>query len=176
MGLWLMLSGIYDGFHVSLGVISVTVVLILSRRSNTRPTVFVDADQTLHWGRIFLYFPWLVKEMVLSGLHVARVVLMPRMPLNPSLIRFKSAQPNDVARVVLGNSITLTPGTLTVDMGPQEYLVHALTDATAAGLLDGKMQTRVARLFVNETENMVFDIRIVRSMASVARSDLRPGV
>jgi multicomponent Na+:H+ antiporter subunit E len=162
MALWLLMSGIYDGFHIGLGVLSVILVLLLNFRFAFPSPDTAETGQP-HWGRILLYLPWLVKEMVLSGLHVARVVLTPRMPLDPRLIRFKSKQPNDVARVILGNSITLTPGTLTVDMGKEEYLIHALTRATAEGLLNESMQTRVARLFVDNPEQMVFETSIVTS-------------
>ncbi len=170
MGFWLLLSGIYDPFHVALGGVSVALVLLLNSRQ-TSEVGPVQAGQSPRWGRIFLYLPWLLIKMVLSGLHVARVILTPRMPLDPGLIRFKSAQPNDVARVVLGNSITLTPGTLTVDIGKEEYLVHALTRATAKGLLDTSMQTRVARLFVDDPKEMVFDRRIVQSRTPERESD-----
>ncbi len=160
MLVWLFLSGHYDLFHILLGVVSVILILAMNRpRESDAPQLL----QSIRWGRVLLYVPWLIKEMVLSALHVVRVVLAPRMPLDPHLVRFKSFQPNDVAKVILGNSITLTPGTLTVDIGQQEFLVHALTHKLATGLLNGTMQTKVASLFTDHPGEMVCDVRMIPS-------------
>jgi multicomponent Na+:H+ antiporter subunit E len=170
MGLWLLLSGHYDAFHIALGVGSVGVVLAMNSRSSLSRAESGDQAGPPRWTRIILYLFWLMKEMILSGLYVARVVLTPRMPLSPCLVRFKSAQPNDIAKVILGNSITLTPGTLTLEIEQQEYLVHALTRNTAEGLLNVTMQTKVARLFTDNPENMVFETRIVPALADDGRT------
>ncbi|HVR34897.1 MAG TPA: Na+/H+ antiporter subunit E [Methylomirabilota bacterium] len=155
MGLWLLLSGQYDAFHIALGVLSVGLVIGINR--HLPPVVCRDdpPEARLRLWRLALYLPWLFLEMVLSSLHVARVVLSPRPPLSPRMVRFKSRQPGDFARVILGNSITLTPGTLTITIEGDEYLVHALTPTTASGLLSGTMQTKVARLFLDEPADMV---------------------
>ncbi len=163
MLLWLFLSGHYDPFHILLGVGSVILILVMNRRRTGSPQLL----RSMHLGRVLLYLPWLIKEMVLSALHVVRVVLAPRMPLNPHLVSFKSAQPNDVAKVILGNSITLTPGTLTINIEQQEFVVHALTYPLAAGLLNGTMQARVASLFTGDLENMVFDARTTQTVGSL---------
>ncbi len=160
MLVWLLLSGHYDLFHILLGVLSVILILLMNRpRESASPQLL----QSVRWGRVLLYVPWLIKEMVLSALYVMRVVWAPRMPLDPRLLRFKSSQPNDVAKVILGNSITLTPGTLTVDLGQQEFLVHALTHKLGSGLLNGTMQTKVASLFTDHPGAMVFDVRMIPS-------------
>jgi multicomponent Na+:H+ antiporter subunit E len=82
------------------------------------------------------------------------------------MVRFKSRQPGDLARVILGNSITLTPGTQTIMIDGDEYLVHALTPTTAEGLLGGTMQTKVARLFVDQPADMVTESRSVPPLSS----------
>jgi multicomponent Na+:H+ antiporter subunit E len=135
-------------------VISVVLVLFINRRGEMQ----ADENFTIKISRLLVYLPWLAKEMILSALHVARVIFTPRMPLDPVLIRFKSRQPNDLARVILGNSITLTPGTLTVELFGNDFLVHALTRNTADGVTSGVMQTNVARLFTNEPGIVVSDI------------------
>jgi multicomponent Na+:H+ antiporter subunit E len=158
MTLWILLSGHFDWFHLALGVLSVGLVVAINRPQGFLPredAALVD----LNFRRLLLYIPWLGKEMVLSALHVARVTLSPRMPLAPDMIIFKSEQPNDMARMILGNSITLTPGTLTVDLDQQQFLVHALTPTTAEGLLNGTMQEKVARLFTRRPGKMVFDVQ-----------------
>ena len=165
MLIWLFLSGHYDLFHILLGVASVVLILLMNR---PREPASSQLLQAMRWGRVLLYLPWLIKEMVLSALYVMRVVLAPRMPLNPHLIRFKSEQPNDVAKVILGNSITLTPGTLTIDINQQEFVVHALTYPLATGLLNETMQTKVARLFTDNPGKMVFDTRTTQSGRKLA--------
>ena len=161
MVLWVLLSGHYDVFHIGLGVLSVVLVIAMNRY---RAPLLKDSPESVpRWSRVILYIPWLTVEMIKSALYVAKIVLSPSMPISPCLIRFKSEQPNEIAKVILGNSITLTPGTLTIDIGEQEFLVHALTETTAQGLLNETMQTKVARLFTDEPKNMVFDARRVPS-------------
>lgn len=151
---WLVLSGHYDLFHLLLGVGSVLLILAMNRRRESASAQMLTSTR---WLQLLSYLPWLIKEMVLSALHVARVVLSPHMRLDPCLVRFRSEQPNEVAKVILGNSITLTPGTLTVDIDGEEFLVHALTRTLAGGLLDQTMQEKVASLFTDCPGRMVFD-------------------
>lgn len=153
--LWLLLSGHYDLFHLLLGVFSVLLVIVINRDGN--PIEGVE-NVPIKIRRLLAYLPWLAKEMIKSSLHVARVVLSPRMPIDPMMVRFKSNQPNDFARVILANSITLTPGTLTVELSADQFLVHALTKNTAEGLVESTMQTKVARLFTDKPEKVVFDV------------------
>ncbi len=152
--MWLLLSGLFDLFHLSLGAISVILVLLINRREEMK-----EVDRfPIKLTRLLIYLAWLAKEMILSAVHVARVVIAPRMPLDPVLIRFKSKQPNDLARVLLANSITLTPGTLTIDLSGDDFLVHSLTRNTADGVTNGVMQEKVARMFVNEPGVFISDV------------------
>ena len=167
MALWLLLSGHFDAFHVALGVLSVGLVIAINRRLPAVVCRNDPPDVRLRLRRLLLYLPWLFLEMVLSSLHVARVVLSPRPPLSPRMVRFKSRQPGDLARVILGNSITLTPGTLTISIDGDEFLVHALSPTTAAGLLTGTMQTKVARLFVDAPADMVTESRADPPLSSM---------
>jgi multicomponent Na+:H+ antiporter subunit E len=155
MTVWVVLSGFFDAFHLGLGVLSVALVVGM----NPPISAPGEAAPTLpRWGRVLVYIPWLAMEMMLAAVDVARVVLRPRMPLSPRLVRFRSRQPNEVARVILGNSITLTPGTLTVDIDGDEYLVHALTEGAARDLLQDRMQTRVAGLFIDTPDDTITDV------------------
>lgn len=94
-------------------------------------------------GRFLVYFPWLVKEIVLSNLHVARVILDRDLPIQPQLVRLHTSQSTDVGHVIHANSITITPGTVSLDVRDGTILVHALTDETAGGLKSGEMDRRV---------------------------------
>lgn len=92
------------------------------------------------------YWCWLLKEIFVSGIDVCRLILMPDMRLNPRIISFSNDQPSDLTRSILANSITLTPGTVTIDIEDDTTNVHALTDQSADGLLKGAMISRVAAL------------------------------
>jgi multicomponent Na+:H+ antiporter subunit E len=96
------------------------------------------------------YSTWLVGQICLSSIQVARVVLSPRMELRPAMFRFVHRLPHGLARTTLANSITLTPGTVTIDLVGDEFLVHTLIEDYAAGLSGNEpnnMKERVERLF-----------------------------
>lgn len=162
MGLWLGLSGHYDSFHVGLGVLSVVLILSINRRLRHLPVApnQVPARFQFQLFRLLAYFVWLPVQIFFSAVYVAKIVVSPRMPIQPQFVRFRSAQPNALAQMILGNSITLTPGTLTVNVEGDEFLIHSLTEDTTAGLLDGTMQTKVARLFEDVPGPMVFDVAV----------------
>ena len=93
------------------------------------------------------YLLWLIGQMLLSTYTVAKVILFPKKcPADPQLIAFDSPQPSVVHGVLFANSITLTPGTLTLDYQEGRYLIHALTEDTAGDLLSGVMAKKVACL------------------------------
>ena len=87
-----------------------------------------------------------LKEIVLSNLAVARVILDPKLPIHPRILRVPAGQRSDLGQVIYANSITLTPGTVTLDVRDGHMLVHALTTESAKGLLTGEMDRRVAQL------------------------------
>ena len=97
--------------------------------------------------------PWLIWQIAVASAHIAYVVLHPRMPIRPRMIRVQAKLPHALARLTLANSITLTPGTVTIDVQGDDFLVHALTEVSVQGLLpeqgDGIMQQRVANLYAD---------------------------
>jgi len=143
MLVWLFLSGHYDPTLITYGVLSCALVVALMAHLG----ILDDEALPVHLGlRPFFYLPWLFKEIVLSNIAVAKVILDPKLPIQPRLLRVRASQRSDVAQVIYANSITLTPGTVTLDVRNGEFLVHALTDESAEGLLTGEMDRRVARL------------------------------
>ena len=96
--------------------------------------------------RLLPLWGWLGKELVVANLQVARVVLSRHMNISPTVIRLQALSEDPISQAILGNSITLTPGTVTVDDHEGELLVHCLTDTSAAGLRSGEAERRVARL------------------------------
>ena len=93
--------------------------------------------------RVLTYLPWLILEIVKSNIHVAKVILSPSLPISPRLVRTKASQTTDLGQVIYANSITLTPGTITLDVRDGEFLVHALTEDTAQGVESGEMDAKV---------------------------------
>jgi len=138
---WLLLSGIYTPFLVLTGLAASIAVAALAWRMEV-------ADREGHPIHLTLgalgYWPWLVKEIVKSGWQVARIVVDPRLPISPTLARFRPTQATDMGRVIHANSITLTPGTITVEANAGEFLVHSLTREGAAGLAGSEMTSTQA--------------------------------
>jgi multicomponent Na+:H+ antiporter subunit E len=92
------------------------------------------------------YWPWLIKEIVKSAWDVSRIIVHSRLPITPTLTTVQSTQKTDLGRMIFANSITLTPGTISVRVGRGEILVHALTAEAAQGLRAGEMDRRVTEL------------------------------
>jgi len=148
---WMLLSGEMDPFHLGAGVLVAIAVTAL-----TEPLLLAEPEMLpapAHpitgqpWGRLAGYLPWLALEIVRANLHVARVVLAPSLPIDPQLVRLRHPLPHNLARMTLANSITLTPGTVTLDVAGDEYLVHALTVPLARGLSGGELPRRVSAVF-----------------------------
>jgi multicomponent Na+:H+ antiporter subunit E len=178
MAAWLILSGHYDFLHILYGVLSVAGVILLNLRLRHIPLVENEPEgmASAKLGRLLLYLPWLLWQIVVSGIYVAGVVLSPhlRQRLQPEILRFRSRQPGVMARVILGNSITLTPGTLTLDISGDEFVVHALTTGTANGLAGGSMQRWVAGLYTRDipAAELCADVRHIASRAALRQAGL----
>jgi multicomponent Na+:H+ antiporter subunit E len=140
---WLLLSGIYTPFLVLAGLGASIAVALLARRME-----ITDREgHPIHLALAALaYWPWLLKEIVKAGWQVSRIILDPRLPISPTLVRFKPSQKTPVALATHANSITLTPGTITVEADSEEFLVHALTREGAASVAGSEMDRRVSRL------------------------------
>ncbi len=139
---WLLLSGIYEPFLIGAGVFSSVLVVWIARRME-----LVDAEghpAHLGWGAL-TYWPWLIREIVVSALAVTRIILDPKLPISPTLVRFRPRQKTTVGLVTHANSITLTPGTISMEVAPGEFLVHALTREGAQAAADSEMDRRVER-------------------------------
>ena len=160
IGLWLHLSGKFDFFHIALGLVIVALVMFIN--APLKDIKFFKDDyfawDCLQYGALICYIPWLVSEIVIASFQVAYLVLHPQMPVTPHLVKFRVNMPNLAAKVILGNSITLTPGTVTIELSGDQFLVHALTQQSAENLVNGKMPTKVARLFDLSASEVVSDV------------------
>ena len=142
--IWLLLSGHYTLLLISFGVLSVALVVLLALRMDV-----VDHEgHPLHLNSqaLVIYWCWLLKEIFVSNIYVCRLILSPAMPISPTVIALRSSQSSDLARVIFANSITLTPGTVTIDIDGDITEVHAITEETATSLLQGSMDRKVTAL------------------------------
>ncbi len=158
-GLWLVFSTHFDVFHISAGVVAVIIVILLNYRL-LRLDLYPEVDEPNPPIRIFRILPytfWLIKEIFIANLQVAYLIIHPKMPIKPSIVRFTTKLPSTIAKVILGNSITLTPGTLTIDIDSDTFLVHSLTPSSAGALEDGEMQKRVLNLYRDDISQPVTD-------------------
>ena len=151
--LWLLLSGILKPKFLIVGLVTSFVITVICLPSlwiegRDGKTKFCLLD--VSFLKLAKYWIWLFIEIGKSSLHVAKIVMSPKMKekMNPQLVEFDCWYKNPIATSVLINSIILTPGTVTVEVKDEKhFVVHALTDEAALGLLDGTMQRKIAELF-----------------------------
>lgn len=140
---WLLWSGIYKPLLLGLGLLSCLLTIYIKHRMQYFET---DVFALRFGGRLLGYWLWLAKEVVKSSLDVARIVISPSLPISPQVVTIKASCENPVDQAILANSITLTPGTVALDVYQGEITVHALTSAGADELKKGEMDRRVAAL------------------------------
>ena len=139
---WLALSGHYTTMLVTAGAVcSVACVLAAVRMRSADPE---GHPIELFWGAI-TYFPWLFLEIAKSGWTVTKVILNPRLPISPTMTVVRASQKTPAGKATYANSITLTPGTITVGVRGDEFTVHALVRDGALDVEGGGMDRRVSR-------------------------------
>lgn len=146
-GIWILLSGKFDPFHLTLGLISCAIVSYLSS-DLLFPSLKIRGFFG-QWLRFIKYIPWLMIQIMKANLHVLYLTFHPRMMelIDPKIVRFRSRLKSDLALVTFANSITLTPGTITVDVSIHgDFRVHAI-DKASGDPLPGEMEERIARAF-----------------------------
>ena len=143
MAAWVLWSGQFKPLLLGLGAFSCLLTAYVTRRMG-----YFDTEVfALRFGvRLFGYWAWLAREVWRSSIEVARVVLNPRLPISPRIVVITATASHPVDQAILGNSITLTPGTLALDVHRGKIQVHCLTQAGAAALKSGEMDRRVAAL------------------------------
>ena len=141
---WLLLSGYFtEPLLLTLGALSVIVTVYLALRADRIDGERVSFRLDLP---IIRYWIWLLVEIVKANIDVAKLIISPTMVLSPRMVRVKATQKSDMGLVIYANSITLTPGTVTVDIDDDEFVVHAITQEMADGLATGDMDARVTAL------------------------------
>ena len=139
LGLWLLMSGHYSLLIISLGVISCAFCVYVTKRAK-----LIDNEglPLYFFPRIFNYLIWLFKEIFISNINTAKVIISGK--IEPETFTVKASQSTDVARVTYANSITLTPGTVTTKIKDNMFEVHALNsdfgDDVRSNVMDKKVR------------------------------------
>lgn len=146
---WMLMSGRFDYFHLSLGIISCAIVAHASH-----DLLFKDIrakNRHIEVIRFIKYLPWLFYQIIIANVHIAYLALHPGMLklIDPHIIRFKTRLKKDLSLLTFGNSITLTPGTITVLIKEGHYYVHALDRFVAEGL-PGDMEKMVGHIYMED--------------------------
>jgi len=141
-GTWLLLSGHTSPLLLTLGLISVVAVIACTARLG----VLDDEGMPVQLlPGLIRYVPWLAGQVIRSNLDVARRIINPKLPIRPSVIHVDAKHHTEVGRVTYANSITLTPGTISLDVSDETIEVHALTENAADDLASGEMARRVQK-------------------------------
>src|SRR5690606_28755869 len=142
--LWLLLSGQMAGWFLTLGVLSVALATVIAIRMD-----LIDHEGApVHIYRLTTtrYWLWLLVEIAKADWYIAKYVFRPLSDLSPTLFRAPATQKSALGQAIYANSITLTPGTVTVDIEPGTVVVHAITEEAASGVQEGEMDRRVREL------------------------------
>lgn len=151
---WLIFSGFFDPFHIGLGVFSAALVTAATGKLLFASEEKVAADRVRELMQLPGYALWLLYEIIKANWSLLLLVYSPKLKqkINPRVYTFKVNQLHDeFSKYVMGISITLVPGTVTIDINGDDFLVHAISDEAAEGLPD-PMESKVARIFSKSRE------------------------
>ena len=141
--IWLLLSGHFTPLLITLGILSTLLVVFIATRASL---IDREIHPVLLKPAILTYWLWLAREIIKSNLDVARRILDPRLPVSPKVLTVHAGQKTELGKVMYANSITLLPGTVTMDVQGDAFTVHALTREAAADLQSGEMNRLVCNV------------------------------
>ena len=145
---WVLLSASFEWIHLSLGLVFSFAVAW----GNAGHSSFVPKFRL--WSRILLYFPWLFYKIVQSSLHLSKLILHPALPIAPQLISVDSKLNHHAAVVLLGNSITLTPGTVTAEVDRNKLIVHALDKVLGEDVEKKQIESKISEIFRDQEPDL----------------------
>jgi len=144
LGFWLLLSGQFESpFLITTGVLASILTVFICRRLDLIGSQYQPIESLLGF---LLYLPWLLVQIVRASLDVAWKSWSPRPAISPRLVEVPSQLKHPLAKTLLANSITLTPGTVTIDVREDTLLIHALSERAQRGVLEGTMEQRIAKM------------------------------
>ncbi len=143
---WIFMSGLFDIWHFGLGLLSCALVAYMS--SDLLFKKFRSGKRLKESAAFIAYLPWLFYQIYLANIYVVKVALSPNLSnkIHPHIVKFKTKLKSEMAITTFANSITLTPGTITVHIEGDSFYVHAL-DTTLAGSLPGEMEEKIAKIY-----------------------------
>lgn len=151
---WLGFSSKRDLFHIGSGIGAALLVAVLTHRvlaigvrKNRKGRLVYRYVFDFRWHRLLVFIPWMLLKIAAANVQVAYVILHPRMPISPAIIRVKTGLRGRVSRTALGTIITLTPGTLVLDIQGDEFVIHKIDKAAAADILSGELLEMVRKTF-----------------------------
>lgn len=144
---WWLLSGYTINLLLGLGLISVALVIWISKRMDK---VDEDAYPISNVFPVVVYLPWLFIEILKANIDVAISIISNDKKLNPRLVEIKAGQTSELGRVIFANSITLTPGTVTIGVEENIFTIHSLTEFGRQVLMSGEMDKRVTGLNIGK--------------------------
>jgi multicomponent Na+:H+ antiporter subunit E len=147
MAFWLLLSGRLDPLFVVLGAISSAVVTVASGRGIERTIGPAGEHARVRVLALVPFTFWLLGRMIGSAVQIAYIVVNPRVPPEPGIVRIPIQLRSPAARAVLANSVTLVPGTMTLEMTDREITVHSFTPDAVEDLETAALQNRIAHVF-----------------------------
>lgn len=140
---WMFNSGHYSFFMLSLGAASIAFVLYIAHRMD----VVDHESQPVHLTlKMPAFYVWLIKEIILANISVVKHIWLGNETISPAVTTIKASQKTDMGKVIYANSITLTPGTVAVDLNGDQIMVHALLRENIEALQLGEMDRRVSKL------------------------------
>lgn len=148
---WVILSGFFDFFHIAAGLICCGIVTLISGDLLFESRTDIRRS-SLTFLRFILYIPHLMGRILIANIDVAYRILHPDMPVDPGIITIETHFQNDILRTTFANAMTLTPGTITIDVTGGRFVVHALVQGPARKdlLEDQDMQHRLSQIFCEQ--------------------------
>ncbi|MDH5429923.1 MAG: Na+/H+ antiporter subunit E [Nitrospirota bacterium] len=145
---WVLLSASFEWIHLGLGLICSFAVAWI----NSGHALFVPRFRL--WFRVLLYLPWLFYKIIQSSLQLTKLILHPALPIAPHLISVETKLRHHAAVVLLGNSITLTPGTITAEVDRNKLIVHAMDKTLAEDIISKQIESKIADIFKDEESDL----------------------
>ncbi len=144
---WILLSAKLDFFHLSCGLLGAAAVAAFGYARSHDAAPFPSLWQIP--GMIFrslVYAIWLLIKVILAAYHVSKLILNPKMPIDPEFIEHPTSLQKDAERVLFANSITLTPGTITADLQGSKLTVHRLDKASSEDIISHAMENAIHKI------------------------------
>lgn len=147
LGFWFALSGQYNALFIGMGIASAALSAWFGGHLLDRTMGHPGEHPRISLLWMLVYIGWLLLRIAPSAVQVAWIIVVPSRDPQPGMVRFRTELTSPAARTVLATSITMVPGTMTVDVQDDEFTVHSFTPDAADDLATAEMQGRIARIF-----------------------------